>query len=146
VSELQTALNDVKAAHLDLLYSRCASKLTGRKVQVGRLSPDDHETRGAIVKRAGQLFIMLNPGLDPGEKFKSFLHECAHGLLHYDHITDETAQPIPGAKALTPSPLIQSIRAEIIEGYEREAQQQAQEWLALAGDGSIKERLLRLLG
>lgn len=149
MNEIQAAIDGVEAAWLEVLYTRAAVKLTGRPVILEWRKPIIPGARGCTVKRSEDLVVMIAPDLDPDQKLETFLHELAHCLLHESGLIDEkNYQDLPEEREKRgyryPDWVFEA-RARAHEKREMEARDQVKHWLFIAGSGSVKDKLLRLL-
>lgn len=150
MNELQAELRAVEAAWVDLLYSRVAPHLAGRPVILEWQTPLLPGARGLTLRSGDKALIQIDPDLDREQRLETFLHECAHARLHFDRLADKSDfENIPEVRAskgkyAAPDWLMDQRRAAANK-REHEARAQAEKWLALAGEGTIKKRLTRLL-
>ena len=66
------------------LYDRVAKRLTGRTCEVEFRQPYLSGTRGIAAREGDTGIIHIKPDLDPEQKLKTFLHECAHIRLDWN--------------------------------------------------------------
>jgi hypothetical protein len=138
-ADLYQAVNNMT---LEWLYNSVAAKLARRPVTVLWAAIPD--ARGQVWKERGKYYLQLDPKMDHDQRLRTFLHEAAHLRLHHDKITDTSAsQAAPALQDLNPA--IKEVIAGIASQREAEAWELAEAWEAAAGEGTITQRLRRLL-
>ncbi len=149
MNELQAAVKAVEIAWVDLLYSRVAPHLAGREVILEWCPPILPGARGLTLRGGDKALIQIDPDIDREQRLETFLHECAHVRLHFDGLAEKSAfDSVPEVRAskgkyAAPDWLMDQRRAAANK-REHEAWAQAEKWLALAGEGTIRQRLTKL--
>lgn len=143
-STIMTAIKAINNDYDQLLFTRVAAKLAGKSVTVKFQNDLDDSINGYTVKENGKLVIYVDPDLDQEQMFATFLHEVAHCKLHADSITDNQ-EAVP-AKALQAGAVIRALRVAASKRREYEAINLSTYWRVLAGNGPVRERLIKLLG
>jgi len=145
--ELIKALNGLQAAFDDYLYSQAAPRLAKHPVELRWEKPFMANCRGLALRTGKSGLIYISPELDPEQRLKTFLHECAHVRLHYRFLAD-LAQftPQPGAQP-TPHRLTErALTDDVFARREQEAQELAGKWLdQVDGLETVREKLTALI-
>lgn len=151
MSELAEAGRKLEGAYVDWLYSRAAAKLAARPVRLEWIEPLLPGARGLTLRDGDQALIQIRPDLDPGQRFKTFLHEAAHARLHYSGLADRRdfdqvleVREVQGKRA-APEWLMSS-RKRAADQRETEAAELAETWAAqVANLNTIRAKLQALL-
>lgn len=143
-NNLGEALAELRRAELQWLFVVVAKHLSARKCVIDWCTLRDGIRAEAT--RRGELAVIHIDRDQVDDLFLTYLHEVAHVAKHWDSLIDlgdlRTAFP---EKAVNPSPALAAIRRAAETQREREANDQAMSWALLAGNGSIRDRLKRLL-
>jgi hypothetical protein len=135
---------ELRRLHIEFLYSRMAYALSGKKAILEWRDLDGY--RGLTFKRGDDVIIQVRNGLDEDQEFRTILHEISHVKLHESGLADESALAfLPESTSDDYPDWYLENRWQAHEKREREASHQVDQWLALSGDGSIKDRILKLL-
>lgn len=141
---LNRAIKEINQDFDQLLFTRVAVKLAGKPVIVRFENELDDEIYGYTIKEAGNLVVNIDPDLDPEQQWKTYLHEVAHCKLHADSIADNQAPPVKVNPAAVP--IVRGLRFAASKRREYEAINLSTYWRVKAGSGTIRERLMNLLG
>ena len=93
------ALADVIGDYRRALYAIVADRLTGRKCAIEWRKPYIKGTIGLTARGEdpGSVKIFIDPALDDTKQLDTFLHECAHGRLHYHLLPNNQEHEAPAA-------------------------------------------------
>ena len=114
-------------------------------------APGPTWARGLCLRDGAQCLIQISPALDPGQRFRTFLHETAHAKLHYDGLADlRSLAHVPEVQAAhgkraAPDWLMES-RKRAADQRELEAIGQSETWAARVADrATIRDKLQALI-
>jgi len=142
---VQKAVGELVGAFNRMAYSSLARRLTGNDMITVEWRPLE-KYRGLTFKRNGLVVIQVSDDLDPDQELKTVLHEIAHAKLHASGLAEEGAiNQLPEKTAAEYPERYLEKRREAYEKRECEARDQVDQWLNAAGDGSVKDRIMRLL-
>ena len=127
-------------ADFDALAVEVAELLTGRAVAIRWRSPASIGAIGTTSKFFDKFVIEIDPNLSMDQALKTYLHECAHVLLHGDQMCNSAVAVRPPASIVDNTAIDQGHNAR-----ELEADQLAEYWLSEAEEEAYVKTEYRML-